>query len=70
LRMASSWMLRRVALVQNYVLGESITSVIRVKRIGGLGTLTVTSSRSRLRRNTSQKTAFFIVTAVRTSNFL
>jgi hypothetical protein len=73
-------MLRRVALVRTDVLEELRASFIRVTRIGELGTkLAVTSNRRRLRRNTkvfltgphgatSQKTSFFIDTAVKTSN--
>jgi hypothetical protein len=56
--MASSGMLRHVALVQTDVSEELSASFIRVTRIGELGT-SVTSS---------QKTPFFIVTAVKTSN--
>jgi hypothetical protein len=66
-------MLRRVALERTYVKEELSTSSIRVTRIGELGTtLAVTSNRRRLRSVphgvTSQKTPFFIVTAVKTSN--
>jgi hypothetical protein len=73
--MASSGMLRRVALVRTEVSKELSASVIRVTRVGELGTtLVVTSNRRTLRRNkmlctfrilqgphgvTSQKTAFF-----------
>jgi hypothetical protein len=100
-RMASSGMLRRVALVRTDVSEELSASIIRVTRIGKLGTsLAVTSSRRTLQRNTmlflvsrflspcwwrryvhpkrrflqephgltSQKTTFFIVTALKTSN--
>jgi hypothetical protein len=43
--MASSWMLRRVALVGTYVSEELSASTIRVTRIGELGTtLAVTSN--------------------------
>jgi hypothetical protein len=79
--MASSGMLRRVALVRTDVSEELSTSFIRVTRIGELGTtLAVTTNRSTLPTNTmcrflqdpygvtSQKTAFFIVTAVRISD--
>jgi hypothetical protein len=41
--MASSGMLRRVALVRNDVSEELRTSIIRVIRIGELGTLAVTN---------------------------
>jgi hypothetical protein len=90
-----SGMLGRVAIVRTDVSERRTASVMRVIRIGELGTtLAVTSNRSSLflecrflspwwwRRNvppkhrflqepqdvTSQKTAFLIVTAVRTSN--
>jgi hypothetical protein len=50
--MASSWMLRRVALVRTDVSEELTTSIIRATRIGGLRTaLAVTSNRRTLRRN-------------------
>jgi hypothetical protein len=49
--MASSWMLRPVALVRTDVSEERSASFIRVKRIGELGTaLAVTSNRRTLRR--------------------
>jgi hypothetical protein len=61
-----------VALVRTNVSEELSTSFIRVTRIGELGTtLHITNNRIRLRRNffvTSQKTPFFIVPAVKTSN--
>jgi hypothetical protein len=51
--MASSGMLRRVALVRTDVSEELRASFIRVTRIGQLGiTLAVTSNRRTLRRNT------------------
>jgi hypothetical protein len=51
--MASSGMLRRVALVRTDVPLELSASFIRVTRIGELGTtLAVTSNRRTLRRNT------------------
>jgi hypothetical protein len=51
--MASSGMLRRVDLVKADVSEELNASLIRVKRIGELGTtLAVTSNRRTLRRNT------------------
>jgi hypothetical protein len=103
--MASSAILRRVALVRTNVSEELSASFIRVTRIGELETpLAVTSNRRTLRRNTtweislvhwflsprwrwgqvspkrrflqaphgvtSQKTPFFIVTAVNTSNLI
>jgi hypothetical protein len=42
--MPSYGMLRRVALVRTYVLGERSASIIRVTRIGELGTLAVTNT--------------------------
>jgi hydroxymethylpyrimidine/phosphomethylpyrimidine kinase len=51
LRMASSGMLRRVVLVRTDVSEEPSASIIRVTRIGELGTtLAVTSNRRTLRR--------------------
>jgi hypothetical protein len=51
--MASSGMLRRVALVRTDVSEELGASFIRVTRIGELGkTLAVSSNRRTLRRNT------------------
>jgi hypothetical protein len=47
--MASSGMLRRVALVRADVWEEFIASIIRVTRIRELGTLAVTSNRHILR---------------------
>jgi hypothetical protein len=53
MRMASSGMLRRVALVITDVSEEPVASITRVTRIGELGTtLPLTSNRSTLRRNT------------------
>jgi hypothetical protein len=84
--MASSGMLRRVALVRTDVSGERSDFVIRVTRIGELGTtLVVSNNRRRLLLTanvvpsspilvthgaTSRKTLFFIVTAVKTSNLI
>jgi hypothetical protein len=48
-RIASSGMLRGVALVRTDVSDERIASIIRVTRIGGLGTLAVTNNRRTLR---------------------
>jgi hypothetical protein len=51
--MASSGMLRRVALVGTYVSEELSASIIKMTRIGELGTtLAVTSNRRMVRRNT------------------
>jgi hypothetical protein len=78
--MPSSRLLRDVALVRTEVSEGSIATIIRATRIGELGTLAVTSNRVTLPRNyffgsynshmayTSQKTAFFMVTAVEISN--
>jgi hypothetical protein len=79
--MPSSGVLRRVALIRTDVTEERSSSVIRVTRIGELGTLAVTSNRRTLRYVppkrrflqephviTSQKTPFFIVTALKTSD--
>jgi hypothetical protein len=52
-RMASSGMLRRVALVRTYVSEGLCASFIRVTRIGELGTLAVTTNLSTLRINTT-----------------
>jgi hypothetical protein len=60
-----------VALVRNYASEEPGASFIRVTKIGELGTTqAATSNRRTLKRNTRniQKTPFFIVTAVKTSN--
>jgi hypothetical protein len=50
--MASSGMLRRVALVRTEVSEEIGAFTFRVTRIGELGTLTVTSNLGTLQRNT------------------
>jgi hypothetical protein len=81
-------MLDRVAIVRTDVSEESIASIIRVTRIGELGTyLANLATKARceetivcfpLKRRflqaphgiTFQKTAFFIVTAVETSNLM
>jgi hypothetical protein len=49
-RIASSGMLRRKALVRTDVSEELSVSIIRVRRIGELGTLAVTSNRRTLRK--------------------
>jgi hypothetical protein len=51
--MPSFGMLRRVALVGTDILEELMTSIIRMTRIGELGTLALTSNRHTLRRNTA-----------------
>jgi hypothetical protein len=67
--MAFSGMLRRVALVRTDVSEELGASIIRVTRIGELGkTLAVASNRRTPHGITCQKTPFFIVTAVKSSN--
>jgi hypothetical protein len=61
--MASSGMLHRVALVRTDVSKEPGASFIRVTKIGELGITQAATSNRRM-----QKTPFFIVTAVKTSN--
>jgi hypothetical protein len=51
--MPSSGTLRRVALVRTVVSEEHSVCIIRVKRIGELGTLAETSNRRTLRRNSA-----------------
>jgi hypothetical protein len=63
--MVSSGKLRRVALVRTDVSEELTASFIRVTRIGELGTTRFLQDPHDV---TSQKTLFFIVTAVKTSN--
>jgi hypothetical protein len=76
LKMPSSEMLRRVALVITDDSDEHIPSIVKLTRIGVLGiTLTVCSAPKRRFLQdphgvTSQKTAFFIVTATKTSNYI
>jgi hypothetical protein len=71
-------MLRRVAVVRTDASDEHIASVIRVTRIGELGT-TLAATEALYEEipwrflqephgPTSQKTEFFVVTAVKTSN--
>jgi hypothetical protein len=53
--MASSGLLRRVALVRTDVLEDRSASIIRVTRIGELEkTLAISSNRRTLRRNTKR----------------
>jgi hypothetical protein len=74
--MVSSGLVHRVALVRTDVSEDPGADVIRVTKIGELGTTqAATSNRRTLRRNTNgflgvttQKTPFFIVTAVKTAN--
>jgi hypothetical protein len=70
--MPSSGMLHRVALVRTDVSEEPSTSIFRMTRIGELGTtLAVTSNRLQGPHGVaSQKTAFFIVTAVKTTDLI
>jgi hypothetical protein len=49
-RMPSSGMLGSVALVRTYVSKKRIATIIRVRRLGELGTLAVTSNRSTQRK--------------------
>jgi hypothetical protein len=53
--MPSLGILRRVAHVRTDISEEFIVSIIRVARIGELETLAVTTNRSMLRRNTTNK---------------
>jgi hypothetical protein len=53
-------MLRRVALVTTMVSEERIASIIKVARIGNLGTLAVTSNRSTLQRDTMVHNIFIV----------
>jgi hypothetical protein len=55
--MASSGMLRRVALVRTDVSEELHAFIIKVTRIGELGMLAVTSNRRMLRKNASQRSS-------------
>jgi hypothetical protein len=64
MKKVSSGMLRRVAFVRTDVSEELSASFIKVTRIGELRTTPGITSNS----VTSQKTPFFIVTAVKTSN--
>jgi hypothetical protein len=62
--MASSGMLRRVALVRTDVSEELSASIIKVTRIGELGTtLVVTSNRRTLRRNTKLSKVLYVFAA-------
>jgi hypothetical protein len=64
-------MLCLVALVRTDVSEECSASIIRMTRISELGiTLAVSSKRCKPDGVTSQKMAFFIVTAVKTSNLI
>jgi hypothetical protein len=57
--MASSGVLRRVALVSTDVSEEFSASIIRVTRIGELGTtLAVTSNRRTLRKNNASVASY------------
>jgi hypothetical protein len=64
-RMASSVMLRHVALIRADVSEERSASFIRVTKIRELGTtLAVTSNRRRMRRNTKLLTLYFFAACV------
>jgi hypothetical protein len=67
--MASSGMLRRVALVRTDGSEEPSASFIRVTRIGELGTIAVTSNRSKLQRNISSQHASVASYSYRCSYF-
>jgi hypothetical protein len=76
-RMPSPGILCRVALVRTDVSEDRIAFIVRLRRLGELGIrLAVNSNRRKLRRKllqeprevTPQKTPFFVVTAVKTSN--
>jgi hypothetical protein len=64
-RLASSGMLRRVALVRTDVSEEPSAPIIRVRRIGELGTLAVSSNGRTLWRNTEFLTLYFFTAYVR-----
>jgi hypothetical protein len=76
MKKAASLEIRCVAVVKTNASEESIASIIKVTRIDKLGTtLAIINNRSTKGGNTieahgvkSQKTAFFIVTAVKPSN--
>jgi hypothetical protein len=67
----------RVALAGTEVSEEHIASIISVKRLGEIGKLSITNRHALPERRflqdpheaTSQKTSFFIVTAMKPSNF-
>jgi hypothetical protein len=71
-------MLRRVALIRTDVSEETIATIVRLTRIGELGTTLAVTGKRYVPPNrrflqeqhgvTSQKTTIFIVTAVKTSN--
>jgi hypothetical protein len=59
------WLLRRVALVRTDVSEEHISSIIKVTRIGELGTtLAATINRSMLRRNTKYTKYYFFAECI------
>jgi hypothetical protein len=63
---SSSGMLQRVAFVRTDVAEKRITSTIRVKRIGELGTtLAITNNRSTLRRSTMLSHIVFLRSVLR-----
>jgi hypothetical protein len=57
------WDLTACGLVRTDVSEELRASIIRVRRIGELGTLAVTSNRRTLRRNTDTEEIQYIVAA-------
>jgi hypothetical protein len=63
-RMPSSGMLHRVALVRTDVSEEPSTSIIRVTKIGELGTLAVASNQRTLRGNAKFLYLYFFVACV------
>jgi hypothetical protein len=64
--MLSSEMLHRLALLRTNISEEHSTTIINVTRISNLGTLAASSKQRTTRSITSQKTAFFKVTGVKT----
>jgi hypothetical protein len=67
--MASSEMLRRIALVRTGVSEELSASIIRTTRIGELGTIAVTSNRLLLRRNTKSSQRASVASYAQRSRF-
>jgi hypothetical protein len=64
--MPSAWMSRRVTLVRTDVPGERSASIIRVTRIGELGTTLAVTNRRTLRRNPASSGMSRCVALVRT----
>jgi hypothetical protein len=63
--MASYGMLRRVALVRTDVSEELSASIIKVRRIGEIGTLAVATNRSTLRRLIRSSETSVVTRAIR-----